>query len=150
RQGTADGPMNRTTRILIAATPLTSIVTAPALAAEPGFYLSANLGRGEESPGKSIGTNFAFGFPTAGIQHIDPSRVDVDKGATAWGVGVGYRVNRYVAAEVEYIDFGTTDISEHYNLSTPPVPPFPVDFTHTYSSRVEGPALSVLGCVPFG
>ncbi len=141
--------MNRTTRISIAFTALlTTLLRAPALAAEPGFYLSASAGHAEENPGKSIGTNIAIGglFPS-GIQHIEPTRVDVDNGDVAWGAAVGYRLNPYFAAEVEYIDFGTANVSEHYNPATPP---FPADLTQSYSSKVKGPALSVLGSVPLG
>ena len=60
--------------------------------------------------------NIAIGFPPAGIFHVDPDRVDVDESDVAWSVAVGYRINPYLAAEVEYIDFGTTDIAEHYDL----------------------------------
>jgi hypothetical protein len=66
----------------------------------------------------------------------------------AWSIAVGYQVNPYFAAEVEYIDFSTTDISEHYDLS--PIFPFSSDFTHEYSSKVTGPAFSMLGSVPVG
>jgi opacity protein-like surface antigen len=140
--------MNRTTWILISCIVLTSFPAAPALAAEPGFYLSAGLGRAEESP-ESIGTNVALGFPPTGIQHIDPIRVEVDESDVAWSVAVGYRINPYLAAEVEYLDFGSTDIAETYNLSLP-FPVSPVTFTRRYSTQVTGPALSVLGTVPIG
>lgn len=150
--------MNCTTRILIAFTALASLFTVPALAAEPGFYLSASLGHAEEDA-KSNGTNFAVGFFPAQIQHIDPTRVDVDDSGAAWGAAVGYRINRYLAAEVEYMDFGTADVSEHYDLATllpnlPGVPSgtpiiiSPAELTRTYSSKVSGPALSVLGTLP--
>ena len=89
---------------------------------DTGFYLSAGVGRAEEDPGKSIGTNFSIGFPPAGIVHLEPDRVDVDSGDTAWSVGVGYRFSRYVAAEVEYLDFGTTEITEYYNFDGTAIP----------------------------
>lgn len=152
--------MNRTTRILIAAATLASILTVPAHAAEAGFYFGASAGHAEENP-KSIGINVSLGlFPTQ-IQHLDATRVEVDDSSVAWGALVGYRVNRYVAAEVEYMDSGTAHISEHYDL-TPLIPSLPgiprgtpiiiapVELTKTYSSRIRGPALSVLGTVPVG
>jgi opacity protein-like surface antigen len=117
------------------------------MAAEPGFYFSAALGQAEEDP-ESIGSNVALGFPPIAIVHLEPDRVDVDESDVAWSVAVGYRINPYVAAEVEYIDFGTTDISEHYTV--PPAPPLPTEFTRRYSSKVTGPALSLLGSVPVG
>jgi hypothetical protein len=151
--------MNRTAWMSIALGSLTSIAAAPALAAETGFYFSAGAGRAEENPGQSIGTNIAIGFPPIGIQHIDPDRVDVDGSDLAWSATVGYRLNRYVAAEVAYMDFGTTDYSEHYSFSLPPFTPFPTfaplpslptELTRTYSSKVAGPALSMLGSLPVG
>jgi hypothetical protein len=140
--------MNRKTW-MIASAALTSISTVPVMAAEPGFYLSAAVGRTEESP-ESIGTNIALGFPPTAIFHIDPDRVDVDESDVAWSVAVGYRINPYLAAEVEYIDFGTTDISEHYALGPLGSPPLPSEFTRNYSSKVTGPALSILGSLPVG
>ena len=63
---------------------------------------------------------------------------------------MGYRLNAHVAAEVAYMDFGTSDFSEHYLLG-PASFPFPAsEFTRTYSSKVTGPALSVLGSLPVG
>jgi len=134
-------------KLLICAASVALLTTARAQAANPGFYLSAALGQAEEDP-KSIGINLAFGFPPAGILHIDPDAVDADASGVAWSFAVGYRVNPYLAAEVEYIDFSTTDISEDYTV--PPTPPLPSQFTRTYSSKVSGPALSVLGSLPVG
>jgi hypothetical protein len=140
--------MTRTTWILLASTLLTTISATPTLAAEPGFYLSAGLGRAEEEP-RSIGANFAVGFFPSTIVHVDPERVEVDEGDLAWSVAVGYRINSYVAAEVEYMDFGTTDIAETFRIPVPPIPQVPTT-TRRYSTRVTGPALSVLGTVPVG
>lgn len=120
---------------------------AGAGAAEPGFYVTASLGTSEEDP-KSNGTN--VGNPL-GIVHVEPDSVDVDAGKLAWGVGLGYRVNKHLAAEVEYIDFGTTDVVEHYNLDDIGLPfPFPTVLNLDYSSNVTGPALSLLGTLPVG
>jgi hypothetical protein len=144
--------MNRTTRIRLASAALLSIGAGPALAADPGFYLSASLGHAKENPGKSVGINIGIGFGPlpSGIQHIDPTRVDVDDSSLSGSVGVGYRINPNVAVEVEYIDFGTANISEHNTLSTPIIPFLPVELTRPYTSRVKGPALSVLGSLPIG
>src|SRR5262245_49606711 len=110
--------MNRTTRItLIASATLASLFAVPALAAEPGFYVGASLGRAEEDP-RSNGIDVGLGFFPIQIQHIDPTSVETDDGDVAWGATLGYRINRYVAAEIEYIDFGTADITEHYDLTT--------------------------------
>ncbi len=152
--------MTRTTRILGAFATLASIFTVPAFAAEPGFYVSASLGHAEEDP-KSNGTTIGIGFFSPSFQQVYPTRVEVDNSDVAWGATVGYRINPDVAAEVEYVDFGTADISEHYDLATilPNLPGFPggtpisinpPELTRTFSSRIKGPALSVLGTVPVG
>lgn len=138
--------MNCTIRILIALTALTTTVPSLTLAAEPGFYFGATIGRAEEDP-KSKGLDVAGGlFPTE-IFHLEPSQVAIDTGSVAWGALVGYRINRYFAAELEYMDFGTTDVTESYDLPTI-IPPLPGVLTRSYSSRVNGPALSVLGTLP--
>ena len=60
---------------------------------------------------------------------------------------MGYKFSQYFAAEVEYLDFGTTEIAEHYSLD---VPPLPDEITLNYSSRITGSAISVLGSLPVG
>ncbi len=118
-----------------------------ASAAEPGFYVIASLGLGEEDP-KTSGANFGN---SQGIFHAEPESVEVDDGASAWSVGLGYRINRYLAGEVEYIDFGTTDVVEHYNVDIPGTPVFfPTTFDLDYSSTVTGLSLSLLGTLPVG
>jgi opacity protein-like surface antigen len=130
----------------IAYAALSGLFTAQALAAEAGFYLTAGLGHAEEEP-KSIGTTVFVSFPFSPGVHLDPDRVNVDSNGAAWSTGIGYRLNPYFAAEVEYIDFGSTDVSEHYSLGPPLSPPLPAEITKSFSSKVTGPALSVLGSV---
>jgi hypothetical protein len=137
--------MDRMKWTSIAASLLLSLFATFAQAGEPGFYLFATGGTGQESP-ESIGIN--LGNPE-GIVHVDPDRVEVDDGSLAWGVGLGYRINRYLAAEVEYADFGTTEIHEHYLIAGQPIP-FPTELDLTYSSKVTGPVLSVVGTLPLG
>jgi OmpA-OmpF porin, OOP family len=140
--------MHRTPCFSIGLAAVASIFAAPGFAADAGFYLTATVGQAEEDP-RSIGTNFFIGFPFVEIVHIDPDRVAVDE-SVAWSVAVGYRLNAYFAAEVEYIDFGSADITEHYTLGPPLSPPFPDELTRRYASKVKGPALSVLGSLPVG
>jgi opacity protein-like surface antigen len=139
--------MNRTAYRVLTEAVVAFILASPALAADTGFYLTVGAGQAEEEP-KSIGTNIGIGFPISVIVHVDPDRVDVDSSGVAWNVGIGYRLNPYLAGEVEYLDFSSTDVTEHYSLDPPVSPPFPSDFTHRYSSKVTGPALSVLGLLP--
>jgi opacity protein-like surface antigen len=151
RQHRKNQSMNRKALSSSVSAAVLSLSAVCATAAEPGFYVTASLGIGEEDP-RSAGTNIGNPF---GIVHVEPDDVDVDDGKTAWSVGLGYRVNRYLAAEVEYIDFGTTDITEHYSIEDDgaPVPfpfTFPTELTLNQSSSVTGPALSLLGALPLG
>ena len=124
-----------------------SLMAACAAAAEPGFYVTASVGIGDEDP-KSAGTNFGNSL---GIVHLEPDAVDIDDGKTAWSIGLGYRINRYLAGEVEYVDFGTTDVSEHYTVDIPGAPIFsPAVLTMDRSSAATGPVLSLLGTLPLG
>ena len=136
--------MTRKKWISIAAYVLACLLAAQAQASEPGFYLVAAGGTGDENP-KSNGLNFGNSLA---IVHVDPDQVEVDDGALAWSVGLGYRINRYLAGEVEYANFGTTDIHEHYTVPNAGPIPFPTEFDLTYSSKVTGPVLSVLGTLP--
>lgn len=120
------------------------LLATPVRASEPGFYLIATGGAGDEKP-KSNGLNFAN---SQGIVHVDPDQVEVNDGGFTWGVGLGYRINRYLAGEVEYADFGTTDVHEHYTLPNGGPIPFPTEFDRAYSSNVTGPVLSILGTLP--
>lgn len=130
----------------IVAAALVGLLAGRADASEPGFYVTATAGTGDENP-KSNGTN--FGSPL-GVVHVDPDQVEVNDGSFAWGVGLGYRINNYLAGEVEYMDFGTTDIHEHYTVPNPGPFPFPTDFDLNHASKVTGPALSLLGMLPVG
>ena len=65
-----------------------------------------------ESAGVNIGNSFGVFQRRAGSGRRGRSA------QLAWSVALGYRVNKYLAGEVEYIDFGTTDVAEHYTLMT--------------------------------
>jgi OmpA-OmpF porin, OOP family len=132
--------------ISIVASSLSCLLATQAQATDPGFYLSVTGGTGDENP-KSNGLNFGNSL---GIVHADPDRVEVDDGSLAWGIGLGYRINRYLAGEVEYADFGTTNVHEHYSVPNVGPIPFPAEFDLLYSSKVTGPVLSVLGTLPVG
>ncbi len=137
--------MKRNTWMSIAAATLAT-AAAPAPAADTSFYLAASVGQGEEEPHSG---GIDIGFPFTGVVHLDPYDVDVDERGEAWSVGSGYRINKYLAAEIEYVSFGTTRVVELYNPGD--LFPVPIDiFPRSYSSTVTGPALSLLGSVPFG
>jgi opacity protein-like surface antigen len=68
-----------------------------------------------------------------------------DDEATAWGATAGYRIGRYVAVELNYLNLGKLEASDLVLL-----PPFPGGGTTTLQRELEttGPALSVLGILP--
>jgi hypothetical protein len=136
----------RITWISIVAASLACLSAIPADAAEPGFYVTAVAGSADESP-KSNGTNFGNSL---GVIHLEPDQVSVDTGSFAWGAGLGYRINKYLAGELEYMDFGITDVREHYNIPNMGQFPVPTELELNYSSRVTGPAVSLLGTLPVG
>lgn len=128
----------------IVAASVVGMLAIRADASEPGFYIFATAGTGNEDP-QSNGTNFGN---SQGIVHVDPDFVEVNDGSFAWGVGLGYRINDYLSGELEYVDFGTTDVHEHYTVPNPV--PLPAEFDLMYSSHVTGPAVSLLGTLPVG
>jgi opacity protein-like surface antigen len=122
------------------------LLASLAQAGEPGFYLTATGGLGDENP-KGHGINFAS--PPVGVIHVDPDEIEVNDGSFAWGIGLGYRINDYLAGEVEYANFGNTDVREHYTVPNQGLP-FPNELDLAYSSRITGPVLSVVGTLPVG
>jgi hypothetical protein len=140
-------PMNCKNRCVNALAAASCLIATSAVAAVPGFYVVTSLGLGVEDP-RSAGANVGNSMV---IFHVEADQIEVDDGKLAWSVGWGYRINSYLAAEVEYIDFGTTDVTEHYSVDNTALPfPFPLVFTVNYSSNVTGPALSLLGSLPVG
>lgn len=71
-----------------------------------------------------------------------PSDDDKD---TGWGVTAGYRIGRYVAIELNYLNLGKLEASDQLLL-----PPFPGSGTATLQRELEttGPSVSVLGILP--
>ena len=139
--------MIRRTLNLSAATAALLLFAAGAAAAEQGFYVFASAGTADEDP-ETAGINVGN---SQGVFHVYPDSVDVDSGQLAWSAGLGYRINRYLSGEVEYIDFGTTDVVEHYVVPNIGFPiPYETFFDMNYSSNITGPALSLLGTLPIG
>jgi opacity protein-like surface antigen len=123
---------------------------ARADADETGFYAVADLGVTEPAVGKSAGFLISFSHIPGVIFFVRPSSSTSDGSDAGGGVALGYRINRYLAAEFAYTDFGEVDIREHYVVG-PIGFPFPIpalEFDVDVASRVAGPSLSVLGILP--
>lgn len=155
--------MNRSTAWCV---PLATLwLSTAAHAAEPGFYFAASASRVEHDVEGRPGVRLLVagpapnpGFPpVAGIItrpppsgaipiipipnpsliFLAPDSVEIDDVDTGFSATVGYRINRYFAAELSYTDFGEYELIEHYS------------FTNVrYELGVRGPSLSVLGSLP--
>jgi hypothetical protein len=68
-----------------------------------------------------------------------------DEEGTSWGVGAGYRFNRYLALEASYVNLGTLNATHTINMS-----PFFGGGTLTFHRELEtaGPALAAFGILP--
>ena len=79
-----------------------------------------------------------------------PAGLSADETDVGWNFSLGYRVNKYLAAELAYVDSGEASLVEHYR----PSPGAPVSISGTseinrgYTVTSRGPALSVLGSLP--
>jgi hypothetical protein len=141
---------------------VTLALSSVAHAAEPGFYFGATASRVEHDiegyPGIPVAIITPSLPPVFGGIRPTPTPVapipinpgppfaeltrsteinDVDAGFSAT---VGYRVNRYFAAELSYIDFGEYERIDRYSSSS----------SVRYELGVSGLSLSVLGSLPLG
>jgi hypothetical protein len=154
--------MNRSTAWCV---PLATLVLSTvAHAADPGFYFAATASRVEHEVEGRPGIVFliatpstnpvipppAFGgrpppsgsfnpFPGGPVAIVADS-IDVDDVDAGFSGTVGYRINRYLAAELSYFDFGEYVVTERYALFS----------DVRYELAVRGPAFSVLGTLPLG
>lgn len=148
-----------------------TLACAPAFAADSGFYFGVMGGQADYSlerpgpialatpvpasgflpapvPSFSFRDSF-FTSSVAAISVIAPSAtwltMEENHDETAWGVTVGYRIMRYAAVELNYLDLGELEES---------VPIYGYPFAPTYEitqqMRTSGPALSALGILPVG
>jgi opacity protein-like surface antigen len=119
--------------------------TAMAADDERGFYVGAAAGYAEHDM-FGLGNFFVRSCRQCpDSDYVDPDRVSADEETATWSIKLGYRVNRYLAAEVSYHDFGSASITEHYPTS--PVYHFR-PFTLRSETEVNGTALTILGSLP--
>lgn len=160
-------------RSLVWSVPLLLALPVVACAAEPGFYVGATVSRVEQdlderagvgpiaifvpgggfspTPSPILPSPPVLGTPVFGgiFTPLGPTSVEVDDTDVGWSVALGYRVNKYFAAEVAYVDFGEASLTEYYRFVTIPEQPLP-QVTQSYTVSTRGPALSVLGSLPLG
>lgn len=94
-----------------------------------GFYLTVAVSR------------VSHDLPASPIINVElpVQRLSSDDVGTGFSAGVGYRLNRYLAAEVAYADFGRLSVDEQYG-----------GVHLDYAARARGPSVSVLGSLPLG
>ncbi|HEY6642129.1 outer membrane beta-barrel protein [Povalibacter sp.] len=114
---------------------------------EKGFYVGAAVGQANHDFAKSDGINIAI-FGEGFVLHVNPVSVDTEDAVSAWNATLGYRINRYVAAEISYMDFGDVNVVETYD--TAGLVPFFPDITRDFNVALAGSAASVLGSIPVG
>lgn len=123
-----------------------------ALADEAGWYFGLSGGLTSADISKNdFDSTFVDLFSAAVLEvtgdapdavFVDSELDDSDKG---WGIHVGYRFGRYVAAEVGYLDLGQFDYVNQVQLQ---VTGTPFIFNSDVRVQVNGPFASVLGMFP--
>lgn len=169
--------MDRGTRGFAVASALfvVSLSCEMAVAAEPGFYIGAAGGRSEQRLDKQAGVGglpvaviglLPPGGPIPAIPSIRPvpgatlppiynliaipmtvTDRAADETDVGWNVALGYRVNKYLAAELSYVSAGEASLTERYSAPLPPTIPAP-DIRHTYTVNSRGPTVTLLGSLP--
>jgi hypothetical protein len=124
-----------------------ALFTASVVAAEPdrGFYVGADAAEIDASAGRSHG--ILVGTPEF-IVRVRPDSANVGNTGVSWGAQIGYRINRFLAAELAYADYGSMLVSETYDLSS--ILGSPVILERDVHYGVSGPSLSWLGLIPLG
>ncbi len=107
-------------------------------AAEQGFYFGAMGGQSDyafESARLSL---------APGISSITWPE-DAENDASAWGLSAGYRIFRYAAVELNYVDLGKLERTETHSAGRPPLVSI---FTLKHELETSGLAISGLGVLP--
>jgi len=112
---------------------------------ERGFYLGASVSRVEQEARGEGQIIVAVGPPLGFGAVLRPTQVAVDDTDAGWSVTLGYKINKYLAAELAYYNFGEASVVEHYSAGNRPIP-----LNITLHSNIEayGPGVSLLGTLP--
>lgn len=119
---------------------------ADARAADSGFYVGGLVGATSFDVDEAdfAGIEDVFGGTGLAVTITDSSLDDSD---TAFGAVVGYRFLPWLAAEARYVDLGEATYRARGTVSA--VESAAVPFDLRLKAKVKGPALSVLGILPF-
>ena len=149
--------------LIVAAACASCLAAVPVLAADSGFYFGVVGGQADyefDRPAPLIvGSPSPLLPPAAAIAPIlsvprfsspvflPAGWLPIEDGddATAWGVTAGYRIMRYVAVELTYLDLGKLEQSVPI-FAVPPFQPSEI----RQELRTTGPALSAIGTLPIG
>lgn len=139
-------------------------------AADPGFYVGAAGGRSEQrldqaagvaplpilvlvppdggfEPGPVPRPPICCGGGVVIVTPLEGPGISADEVDVGWNFALGYRVNRYFAAELAYVDAGEASLTERYR--TAETVSFPAtELNLSYRVRSRGPAVSLLGSLP--
>lgn len=113
-----------------------------ASAAEPGWYLAADVGMNSFRGSKAnLDSLLVDAFDGQG-QSVDALSSSVDRSATGFEFAVGYQVTERVAFEAAYIDLGKTSYAASGTVDGGE------GFTIDAHVKSRGPALSFIGSMP--
>jgi hypothetical protein len=117
---------------------------------EAGFYAGADIGLIAAIVGKSDGV-IVMGPNFPGPVRVLPETTRAEGSETSWNAFLGYRLNRYLAGELAYTDYGPVDIIETYDLGSAfPIPVEPTWALNYTASHLQGPSISIVGLLPVG
>lgn len=135
-------------RVVAAGFVAAMLALGPAIAsAQEGPYFGLFLGKGLLDLSQSD-LNALAARTTQPVGGSTPSgRSDLNDMDSVWGVQAGYRFNRFVAAEVGYVDLGKA--SYVANLSST-VGAVTQNFHYRARFQSSGPTVAVLGLLPIG
>jgi hypothetical protein len=133
---------------------LLGMVTCGAQAAESaaptGWYFGASGGAAEHDVSNGGARSFIIVGGDFGAVTVQRTDLETDSDSTGWRGLAGYRFSLYVAAELEYLDFGTSEIHESYLVDLGFPFPDNLVINQDFATDVSGPAVSALGKLPVG
>jgi OmpA-OmpF porin, OOP family len=126
---------------------LAALVVATAGAEEPGhgFYVGTDLAAIDAGSGRSHG--ILVRTPESVVRAF-PESATVSGTDASWGIQVGYRINRFLALELAYADYGSMVVHQTYDLTI--IPDAPPNYENDVYFGAAGASLSWLWLVPLG